>query len=262
MEGKRGGGEGAMEERVGEKLALSPAMKRLADYLDRTDKRTLLSLSVTELSEAAGVSEATVLRLCRLMGFKGYSDFRLTLAHKGKTWLREEPKDFIYELEQKYFSALGACRNALGGAALNRAYGLILAAGKIYCFAGAENALAALWLKNRLLEMGVFAAKEEDVYFRNIVIPACGEGDLLITVGGGKEAARAAELARAHGMKILALGGGEHYADCRLSAEGGEEGLVSLFLAEILCTGLLRAFPERFERALARSACSVAENKL
>lgn len=251
-----------MEKRAGEKAVLSPAMKRLGEYLKRTDERTLIGLSITQLAEAVGVSEATVLRFCRQNGFQGYSDFRVSLAREGKVWLREEPNDFLYEIQTEYLAALGRCRAKLDGATMRRAYELILSADKVYCFAAPENAAAAFWLKDRLLEMGVFAVTEEDVRFRNIVIPACGEKDLLVTLGGGGETARAAELARAHGMKILALGGGERYADCALTAARGEdrgERYVPLFLAEILCAGLCRAFPERFDVALAKSACAVLD---
>lgn len=254
-----------MEKGTEGKAAVSPAMKRLGEYLQTTDRRELLQLTVTELSEAAGVSVATVVRLCRALGFRGYSDFRVTLAREGKVWHGEEPRDFMYDIQAEYLAAFARCRGAVDGALLKRAFALILFADKVCCFAAAEHAFAALWLKNRLLEMGVFAVKEEDAQFRNIVIPACGGNDLLITLGGGGEVARAAELARANGMKILSLGGGGQYADCAFCAEpctDREERLIPLFFAEILCAGLYRAYPERFEVALAKSACAVAGNKL
>ncbi|NPV53818.1 MAG: MurR/RpiR family transcriptional regulator [Firmicutes bacterium] len=37
-------------------------------------------LSISELSRQSGVSETTVVRLCRTLGFNGYKEFRLTMA--------------------------------------------------------------------------------------------------------------------------------------------------------------------------------------
>jgi RpiR family transcriptional regulator, carbohydrate utilization regulator len=38
--------------------------------------------SVNEVAAAAGVSEATVMRLCRLLGFRGFQDFKIALARE------------------------------------------------------------------------------------------------------------------------------------------------------------------------------------
>lgn len=57
-------------EREEEKSGFTPAMRKLGEYLKQADEKRLVRLSVTELSAAAGVSEATVVRLCRRLGFK------------------------------------------------------------------------------------------------------------------------------------------------------------------------------------------------
>lgn len=244
-------------ERVKEKM--SPAMRRLADHLEKSSEERLLRLTVTELSREAKVSEATVLRFCRLLGFKGYYDFRVTLAREGEDCLREEEEDFAAKLQAEYLGAFGKCREKLSAAALKAAISLVRSAERVCCFSSSQHAVAALSLKNRLLEMGVFAVREEDAQFRNILIPACGEGDLLITLGGGAEAARAEALARANGVKILSLGGDGKLADCALAAEGE---LALLFLTDILCEGVRRADPERFGRALAKSSCALVGDKV
>ncbi len=247
-----------------EKRGLSPAMRKLEEYLKRADEKRLVRFSVTELSAAAGVSDATVLRLCRRLGYRGYSDFRVAFARGGKGCLEEAPKDFSYEIQAEYLAVFERCREELDAAALKEAMGLILGAQKISCIAAERAELAALELKSRLLEMGIFVAKEEDALLRYTVIPACGEGDLLIVLGADGGTERAAQLARAHGVKILSIGRRDPFADCSLSAEceGRGERLAPLFLVDILCAGLYRAHPERFEVALARSACSIAGNKL
>ena len=58
---------------------LNPAEKKVADYiLLNTNKIALLSMK--KLSEQCGVSDNSVLRLCRFCGFSGYKDFKTELV--------------------------------------------------------------------------------------------------------------------------------------------------------------------------------------
>ena len=58
---------------------LSASEKKIGDYALSHQDRTQ-SMSISELAEASGVSEATVTRFCRKLGCKGYNDFRLAVA--------------------------------------------------------------------------------------------------------------------------------------------------------------------------------------
>ena len=57
----------------------SPKLKKVADFLvSRAEDAQYMT--ITELAKDTATSEATVIRLCRDLGFKGYSDFRMALA--------------------------------------------------------------------------------------------------------------------------------------------------------------------------------------
>lgn len=59
--------------------SLAPASRQVAQQV-LADPAAVASLTITELSAASGVSEASTLRFCRAIGFRGYPDLRLTLA--------------------------------------------------------------------------------------------------------------------------------------------------------------------------------------
>ena len=59
--------------------ALSPAEQRVARVVI-DEAATAARLTINELADRAGSSEATVIRFCRRLGFGGYSELRLTLA--------------------------------------------------------------------------------------------------------------------------------------------------------------------------------------
>jgi DNA-binding MurR/RpiR family transcriptional regulator len=58
---------------------LSKVGKRVADYVQLHPDKTIL-LSLQALSEKCSVSDASVLRFCRSLGFSGYQDFKAALV--------------------------------------------------------------------------------------------------------------------------------------------------------------------------------------
>ena len=58
---------------------LSKVSKRVADYVQMHPDKTIL-LSLQALSEKCSVSDASVLRFCRSLGFSGYQDFKAALV--------------------------------------------------------------------------------------------------------------------------------------------------------------------------------------
>src|SRR5215831_9097184 len=59
--------------------SLQPSMRQVAEQV-LADTSATASLTVTELAIASGVSEATVIRFCKAIGFVGYPQLRLALA--------------------------------------------------------------------------------------------------------------------------------------------------------------------------------------
>jgi DNA-binding MurR/RpiR family transcriptional regulator len=59
--------------------SLPPASRHVAEHV-LADPAGVAALTITELSEASGVSEASTLRFCRAIGFRGYPELRLALA--------------------------------------------------------------------------------------------------------------------------------------------------------------------------------------
>ncbi|MEL6870797.1 MAG: MurR/RpiR family transcriptional regulator [Pseudomonadota bacterium] len=60
---------------------LSPAEQRVADWLLVHPFR-IADMRLAELAKAAGVSDPTVVRFCRSIGCRGFSDFKLSLARQ------------------------------------------------------------------------------------------------------------------------------------------------------------------------------------
>ena len=72
-------GAGALSRLRAEQTHLTPALRRLAEVVLASPQEVIYQ-SVTELADLAEVGEASVIRLCRDLGFKGFQDFKLVLA--------------------------------------------------------------------------------------------------------------------------------------------------------------------------------------
>ena len=62
---------------------LRPAERIVADYL-RSNAGTRLDASITEFSRTLGVSEATISRVSRALGYDGYPSLKLSVAEETK----------------------------------------------------------------------------------------------------------------------------------------------------------------------------------
>ena len=71
---------------------LSPSETRVADFI-LSEPNPISQMSVGELARRVGVSEPTVIRLCRRLGYKGFRDFKdalLTRITPSNTVLHRE----------------------------------------------------------------------------------------------------------------------------------------------------------------------------
>ena len=251
---------------------LTKSQKKLLDYFERVDPKQVIYMSITDLAEATGVAEATVLRFCRTLGFNGYQEFRLNLA-QGVIEIGK-PDDgalgFISEIEENYHIAMENCRKSISANDLKAAQELILSARSVSCFGLGHSHLAALELHNRLMSMGILTYCEQSAHLQNVLISSRGAEDLLVLFsisGSSKDMVEAAELARAGGMKILVITCYEkspltRYADvvlCTSPVEspkrpGSMEGkIMQLFSVDILCTAIYLTDTARFDESIARS---------
>ena len=58
---------------------LRPSERKLADYVMEAP-REVLDLAMTDFATRAGVSQPTIARFCRALGFSGFREFKIRLA--------------------------------------------------------------------------------------------------------------------------------------------------------------------------------------
>lgn len=85
--------------------------KKLADFILSAQDR-VARMSISELSQACGVADATVSRFCRRLGFRGFPEFKLAVSNASIHRLKDNPlsgeitrEDSLLEISQKLLTA-------------------------------------------------------------------------------------------------------------------------------------------------------------
>ena len=73
------------------KATLGPSTRSIADFV-LDNPRQVVGMSVTELAEATGASDGSVINLCRQLGLSGFQQLKLSLAQEVV-----QPVQFIHE---------------------------------------------------------------------------------------------------------------------------------------------------------------------
>lgn len=59
-----------------------PAERKVADYI-RENPNMIVDMNIADLAEGSNTSEATVIRICRRLGYRGFYQFKISLAKEG-----------------------------------------------------------------------------------------------------------------------------------------------------------------------------------
>lgn len=206
-------------ERLGAiRNALPSASQQVADYiLSRPD--LVVRQSITEVAEVAGVSDGTVVRLCKLLGVKGFQDLKVSLAHaviEPVKFIHEDvrPGDDIAMVIQKVIrsdiQALEATLKVVDPAAMARAVEIILNAERVEFYGIGSAAPVAVDAYYRLLRIGIPCAVTTDSHMQAVNAAFAHANIAVITIshsGSTRETVDATRLAKEAGAKTVCITG-------------------------------------------------------
>ena len=208
-----------LRERIRRNYAqLRRSEQLVADYLNQIAGQRL-DLSITDLARLIGVSEATVSRVSKALGFSGYPNMKLSIAaasHQGGEYANIPSElistDEIAEIGPKLSSAFTAgiheTERDLDYAQVKKAVDQLVAARRVV-FMGVGGAAAICQeAAHVFLKIGVDATSYNDGYTQTIVASTLGPDSLLIALshtGSTPTVISAVKLARENGAKTIAI---------------------------------------------------------
>ena len=212
-------------ERIQERYPNLRRSERLvADYL-REHSNERLEMSITEFADTLGVSEATVSRFTRALGYKGFADMKLYLAaesaesavdHRiGNIPVAMHETDSLIETSRKLVmalsSAMGETQKLLDHASIQAAVSAVINAKEVL-FMGVGGAAAVCdEAAHLLLKAGVHAISHADGYTQIIAATTANESTTVFGVshtGMTDTVANALMTARANKAKTICITSG------------------------------------------------------
>ncbi|MGI2590858.1 MurR/RpiR family transcriptional regulator [Vibrio cholerae] len=243
---------------------LSKKLRVVADYV-LENAHEVQYQTITDLAFNTKTSEATVVRLCRDLGYKGYSDFRMALAVDfSQSANQSQPKmdgDICEVSAQSAVDSLMDTAKLIDRAALNRICELVHGAKFIGCVGVGASSIVGRYLAYRLVRIGKKAIMYEDTHLAAMSAGQSVVGDAWFAIsssGSTKEVVHAATQAHQRGVPVVSLTNISHSPLSSISDEmlvaarpegpltGGafSSKVGALLLVDVLINTLLDVYPE------------------
>ena len=193
---------------------MGKAEKQIADWILENPGK-IISLSIVELAEQCGCSEATIVRFSKRLGLSGYQELKISLAaESGTTTVNASitSNDTAFEMFEKVcndiYCSLELTKKTINKAALALAAQKICTANKIVIFGLGNSASVAIDASHKFLRAGLNAVAYSDNHMQVIAASHLKEGDIAIGIshsGSSKDIVDALKIAKEHGAFAIVI---------------------------------------------------------
>jgi RpiR family transcriptional regulator, carbohydrate utilization regulator len=197
--------------------SLKTALRKVADVILRQPEMAIYA-SVNEVAAVASVSEATVMRFCRILGFKGFQDFKIALAremvipsarfHEEEGGEGEDELAMVRQVFQTHSAALQDTLEILEIEALKEAAQLLRQARQVLVVGVGGSGPAVTYAGNRFLLMGLKALTCTDFYLMSMAASLLSSTDVILAisnVGTTREIVETVGIAREQEARIMCI---------------------------------------------------------
>ncbi len=199
-------------------LSLSSSEKKVADYILDHYQETI-RMTLADVAQESGVSDATVLRFSRSIGYKRWLEFKIALTQSLPN-LPEQILDEVSEgdspgtIAKTVFNcsiqALNDTLAVLNNDHLEKALALISTAKKILLVGVGTSSPMANEMHNRFLRLGLNCHVQTDSYIQVMESALLTPEDLLIVIsqtGDSEDPLRTTSLAKSNGCNVIVITG-------------------------------------------------------
>jgi DNA-binding MurR/RpiR family transcriptional regulator len=256
--------------------SLKTALQKVANVILEQPEMAIYA-SVSEVASMSGVSEATVMRFCRTLGFKGFQDFKIALAREMVTPQRvlpevaaeDTPAAVVRKMFEANMAALQDTLEVLDLKAVEEAARLLLKARRLMFAGVGSSASMAAYACNWFFRLGLDVHWYGDGLRMMMAASLMTPEDVAVLIslsGSTREVVETARLAREAGARVVGITSNSLSPLARAvdlvlltASRGGgppQEAMVSRVCQVSLIDGLVTlvalAQPERSRESLAK----------
>jgi len=183
------------------------------------DPARVLESTIADTAAHAGVSQPTVIRFCVAIGFSGYQEFKLRLAHSlalGRPATHsvihhsDTPAGVADKIFDYTLTSLDWARQHLDRAALDRAVDMLAAARSIEFFGFGASGIVAEDGQQKFPLFGVPCRAQTDAHQQIMTASMMRPGDLAVVIsntGTTRQIVEAAQVVRDSGAQVIGIVG-------------------------------------------------------
>lgn len=188
------------------------AEKKVADFVLQNPQQTVDS-TVSQLANITGVSDATVVRMCNHLGYKGYYQFRISLSRdigreQYNQSLKEKKDDSIDVLFKNYHQNISYISKKINKEVVLKSIDLIKECSYAHILSVGNTGPLSQYMGFRLGRLGIRCTYNLLAeYFMN-QINLANKDDILICIsqsGTSKQVIQGMELGKEKGLKSIAI---------------------------------------------------------
>jgi glucokinase len=195
---------------------LSPAEQRVATLV-LEHPRKVLSEPIAEIARLADVSQPTVIRFCRSLGFSGLADFKLKFAgsltgtipvRHSQVRVTDSTHDLSAKVIDNTVSAILKFRDQLDVNSIDRAIEILRGAKRVEFYAMGNSRVVALDGQHKFFRFRIPTSSYGDSHLFTLAAELLGPGDVVIAIstsGQLPELLAAVDTARAGGANVIAI---------------------------------------------------------
>ncbi|HTN64858.1 MAG TPA: SIS domain-containing protein [Burkholderiaceae bacterium] len=196
--------------------SLSKAEQKVARAILKNPPRALAE-NLSALARNAQVSEPTVVRFCRAIGYDGWQEFKLKLAQNIAIALpgADQPPthgdlaaDLVNKICSRSINTLLDLRAHLNPSAIQRALDVLAAASRIEFYGQGGSGIVAADAQHKFFRSGVPAIAYSDPHIHSIAASLLKKGDAVVAIsqrGHSGALLRSVQLARRSGADVVVL---------------------------------------------------------
>lgn len=206
---------------------LLDSIRTQLDSLSKSEKKVALAVlenpgltiseNITALAKSAQVSEPTVVRFCRAIGYDGWHEFKLKLAQglalappgADESLTQDDLAiDLVSKICSRSINTLMDLRNNLDPDAIQRALDVLARSSKIEFYGQGTSGIVAADAQHKFFRSGVPTVAYTDPHIHSIAAALLRKGDTVVAIsqrGSSTALLRSVQLARQGGADVIVL---------------------------------------------------------
>lgn len=223
---------------------LTKTEKKIADYILGGEGDSMMNVTLLEMAKQLRLGEASIIRFCRKIGFRGFQDMKIAMAIEKA---REEDQGVPNEMDsgqamEKIIQVIRNTNDCVNRDSLDRAVDMLESAVGLYFYGVGSSGVAAEIAEVRFVRAGKRCKSVKESHLQTIQSSVLNHSDVVVGIsvsGMTMDLFNTLKLAKEAGSRLIVITNHENsviakIADCVLLSSAPESPVMGGTFASII----------------------------